>query len=73
MELFLSKHFALYTDRGQSKYSNLKFPFMLFMYFLMIMLNMAKFRRQRDLWKQMCGWVVSALVESRAKHESGEN
>ena len=73
MDLFLSKHFALYTDRGQSKYSNLKFPFMLFMYFLMIMLNMAKFRRQRDLWKQMCGWVVSALVESRAKHESSGN
>ena len=71
MDLFLSKHFALYTDRCQSKYSYLKFPFMLFMYFLMTMLNMAKFRR--DLWKQMCGWVVSVLVESRAKHESGEN
>ena len=43
------------------------------MYFLMIILNMAKFRRQRELGKQMCRWVVPALVESRAKDESGEN
>ena len=34
---------------------------------------MAGFKRQRDLEKQMCGWVVPALVESRAKDESGEN
>ena len=39
----------------------------------MIILNMAKFRRQRELGKHMCGWVVPALVESRAKDESGEN
>ena len=43
------------------------------MYFLMTILNMAKFRRQRELGKQMCGWVVPALVESRAEDESGEN
>ena len=54
-------------------YSNLKFLFMFCMYFLMIILNMAKFRRQRELGKQMCGWVVPALVESRAEDESGEN
>ena len=69
VELFLSKHFALFC--GQSKYSNLKFMFC--MYFLMIILNMAKFRRQRELGKQMCGRVVPALVESRAKDKSGEN
>ena len=38
---------------------------MLFMYFLMIMLNMAKFRRQRDMWKQMGGlyllWLSHVL------------
>ena len=78
MELFLSKHFAVQSLHfalfcGQSKYSNLKFPFMFCMFFLMIILNMAKFRRQRELGKQMCGWVVPALVESRAEDESGEN
>ena len=48
-------------------------PFHVFMYFLMIILDMAKFRRQRELGKQMCGWVVPALVESRAEDETGEN
>ena len=50
-----------------------KVPFHVFIYFHMNILNMAKFRRQRELGKQMCGWVVPALVESRAKDESGEN
>ena len=32
------------------------------MYFLMTILNMAKFRRQRELGKQMFGWVVPAWL-----------